>query len=82
METNYKYFIAKTIEGSEFIHSKKDAYFVSTAGRLEICKALNDAKYQLKAGEKWHIYKNDWYTETFIYRVLKRRNGRIYSTYA
>lgn len=80
MTTNYKYFIAKTAEGSEYIYSRSQAFFVATAAREDICKALNDVKWNIKAGEKWHIYENDWYTETFIYRVLKRRSGRIFCT--
>ena len=81
MRRNYKFYIAKTREGSEFIHSQEQAYFVPTASRQYICDQLNEVKWNLADGEKWHIYENDWYTETFINKEIKKTAYRIMWNY-
>ena len=72
-----KKLIAKTRIGTEFLHSTKDAFFASSNAQ-EIANALNENKYHLKDGEKWHVYDFDFgqtlYTDK---RIFKSRNGSI-----
>ena len=73
--------IAKTIEGKEFMYSRTASYSVSKAGANEICKAMNENRYQLKAGEKWHVYDvGAWELEYMgaAYQSFTRRKGYVY----
>ena len=72
-----KKLIAKTQEGREFFHSKKDAFFAS-ANAQRIVDILNKNQYKLVAGEKWHIYDYD-YTQDFYVncRIFIAKNGHI-----
>lgn len=73
--------IAKTIVGKEFVYSRKSAHAVSAAGAEAICKTLNDNKYQLKEGEKWHVYDvGAWELEYMdaAYQSFTRRKGYVY----
>lgn len=73
--------IAKTIEGKEFVYSRKSAHAVSAAGAEAIRKTLNDNKYQLKDGEKWHVYDvGAWEPEYMgaAYQSFTRRKGYVY----
>ena len=73
--------IAKTIEGKEYAYSPKSSYSVSKAGAAAICKAMNENRYQLKAGEKWHVYDvGDWELDYMSagYQQLTRRKGSVY----
>lgn len=73
--------IAKTIEGKEYVYSRKSSYSVSKAGADAICKAMNENRYQLKAGEKWHVYEvGDWELDYMSagYQQLTRRKGSVY----
>lgn len=73
--------IAKTIDGKEFVYSRKSAHAVSAAGAEAICKTLNDNKYQLKEGEKWHVYDvGAWELEYMgaAYQSFTRRKGYVY----
>lgn len=45
--------IAKTQKGTEFMHSKANAFFVSDAGANKICKIMNNTKFTLKAKMKF-----------------------------
>lgn len=72
--------IAKTIDGKEFVYSQEDAYEVSDAGAKEICAALNRMKWDLKDGQKWHIYDLGWYEREYTnagYQKLTRYRGTI-----
>lgn len=67
-----KKLIAKTIEGKEFLHSKKDAFFCERNAQ-KIANALNDARYLLDKDEKWFVYDYDFMQEYYVSR-------KIYST--
>jgi len=72
-----KKLIAKTRIGTEFFHSKKDAFFAS-ANAQEIANALNENRYQLKDGETWHVYDLDFSQTLYVdKRIFKSRNGSI-----
>lgn len=73
--------IAKTIVGKEFVYSRKSAHAVSAAGAAEICKTLNENKYKLGEGEKWHVYEiGPWEMEYCgaAYQSFTRRKGYVY----
>lgn len=74
----FKYKIAKTIEGKEFLHSQKDCYYVPAASKEIICKALNESKWNLKPGEKWYIYEVEYTDDFYIFQSINKRNGKIY----
>ena len=44
--------IAKTNKGTEYLHSKKNAFFVSDNSAGKICKIMNDVKFRLRDLEK------------------------------
>lgn len=75
--TNYKYFIAKTIKGQEFMYSADSMTFVPTSSRKQFVDAFNAAGYQLKNNEVWHLYENDCITDRRIYKTATQRNGKI-----
>ena len=58
--------LAKAVLGQEFFYEAASCHEVSKASADVICKALNDAKYNLKDGEIWHKftdfcqYSNGW----------------------
>lgn len=72
--------IAKTYEGREFVYSREKCYYIPAASADLICKSLNAAHYDLKPGEKWHIYDVHAGDGMYIFRAIKRRGDRIYIT--
>ena len=72
-----KKLIAKTQEGKEFLHSKKNAFFAS-ANAQKIADILNRNKYQLQDGEKWHVYDYDFMQDDYVqHRIYIASNGQI-----
>ena len=72
--------IAKTQEGVEFFHSKQNAYFCDRGRKHaeKIVDALNNNKYQLKEGEKWHIYDLEYTQEMYVTKkIYIATNGNI-----
>ena len=72
--------LAKTMEGQEFIYSRESAHSVPISSAAKICKALNDARYNLKPGECWHAYDCGAYEKDYTaagYQKFSIRNGRI-----
>ena len=72
--------IAKTIAGREYVYSATSAHAVSEKSAEVICRALNDARWQLKDGEAWHVYERGWYEDNYTgaaYQKFVRRNGRL-----
>lgn len=69
-----KKLIAKTQEGKEFLHSKKNTFFANSNAQ-KIVDILNKNKYQLQDGEKWFVYDydfmQDYYTQHNIYITNK-----------
>lgn len=77
-----RYFIAKAPLGKEYIYSRDTAMFVSKKNKNIILQFLNKERYNLKDGETWHVYENDYYTNSFIYKEIKiRKNGQVYIRY-
>lgn len=76
-------FIAKAVKGQEFLFSRSSMIGVPASSALKIATALNNSKYELKEGQIWHVYDNDFYYNDFISREIKRYGKRmpIYSYY-
>ena len=66
--------IATTQNGTEFFHSKENAFFCDSNAQ-KIADILNKNKYKIKEGEHWHIYDydftHDMYTDCKIYITNK-----------
>ena len=76
-----KKIIAKTNKGKEFMYYRAFTYQVSNASAEIICKAMNDANYQLSDGELWKVYTVADYTfkyETMYKAVRYRDKVRFY----
>lgn len=72
--------LAKTIEGKEYFYNARSARAVSKKSAQTIRDIANDNNYQLRPGEKWHIYEIDKYDIAFDYAQLqafKIRNGIV-----
>lgn len=69
--------IAKTRTGTEFLHSRKNAYFAPDASADKIAKIMNDIKYQLANDEKWYVYDYDFTQADYVYRRLSIRKGIV-----
>lgn len=53
--------IAKTNKGTEYFHSKENAFFVSDRSAKKICEVMNNVKFRLRNdNEVWHIYDYDY----------------------
>lgn len=70
--------IAKTQKGTEFFHSKTEAFFVPDSSAIKICKIMNDEKFRLKSeNEVWHVYDYDWMMETYVMYRLSIYRGVV-----
>ena len=70
-------FIAKAVQGQEFLFSRSSMIGVPASSALKIATALNNSKYELKEGQIWHVYDNDFYYNDFISREIKRYGKRM-----
>lgn len=72
--------IAKTQDGREFFHSKKNCYFCES-NAAKICDDLNRIRYNLSDGEKWFVYDYDFSQSLYcfekIYYSKNKRSLRI-----
>lgn len=69
-------FIAIAPKGQEFVYRRSSMIAVPKTSAKAIADRLNELRYQLKDGEVWHIYDNDWYTNDYIDREIKRNSKR------
>jgi hypothetical protein len=60
-----KKLIAKTLEGKEYFHSREDSFFAFTNAQ-KIANILNQNKWKLQEGEKWHVYDYDFMQEDYV----------------
>lgn len=73
--------IAKTRIGKEYMHSRTHAYFADKDAD-KICAALNEARYNLKEGECWHVYDYDFTQEWYVEQVITlTKTGKIKLSY-
>ena len=52
-------FIAITKEGKEFFYKSATRIAVPKRSAQRIANALNNAKYKITEGEKWHVYETE-----------------------
>jgi hypothetical protein len=72
-----KKLIAKTQNGSEYLHSKENCFFCSAKAE-KITEILNANKYKLKDNEKWHMYDYDFSQDYYTYqKIYIAKNGNI-----
>ena len=70
--------IAKTQKGTEFFHSKENAFFVPNSSANKICKIMNDSKFRLKSeNEIWHVYDYDFTQEMYVMYRLSIYRGVV-----
>lgn len=70
--------IAKTQKGTEFFHSKENAFFVPNSSANKICKIMNDTKFRLKSeNEVWYVYDYDFMQEDYVTHRLSIYRGVI-----
>lgn len=75
---DYMQLIAKTQKGTEFMHSKANAFFVSDAGANKICKIMNNTKFMLKSeNEVWHVYDYDSTQKMYVTHRLSIYRGVV-----
>lgn len=73
--------IAKTLIGKEYLHSRTHAYFADKDAD-KICQTLNEAKYHLKDGERWHVYDYDFTQERYVEQVISiTKTGKVKLSY-
>lgn len=58
--------IAKTLIGTEFLHSRKECYFAPAGSAKRMADEMNKIGYKLNDGEKWHVYDYDWSMENYV----------------
>ena len=70
--------IAKTQKGTEFFHSKKNAFFAPDSSANKICKIMNDVKFRIEnENEVWHVYDYDFTQEDYVDSRLSIYKGKV-----
>lgn len=76
-------FIAIAAKGQEFLYSKRSMIAVPESSAQKIADALNKVGYNLKQGETWWVYDNDWYYNDYINYEIRsyspKRNIKVYA---
>ena len=78
-----KYFVARAKEGAEYSLTMSGSIAGGTKARAEkLARILNEYKYNLKPGEIWHVYENDYYYNIRIEQQARISKDKIsFSTY-
>ena len=70
--------IAKTQKGTEFFHSKQNAFFVPDSSAKKICKVMNDVKFRIENDtEVWHVYDYDFSQDSYVTNRLSIYKGQV-----
>ena len=70
--------IAKTQKGTEYLHSKQNAFFVFYSSANKICKVMNDVKFRLQNDtEIWHVYDYDITQDLYVTGRLTIYRGQV-----
>ena len=70
--------IAKTQKGTEFLHSKKNAFFAPDSSANKICKIMNDVKFRIEnENEVWHVYDYDFTQDMYVTSRLSIYKGQV-----
>lgn len=68
-----KYFVARAKEGTEYTFTMSGSIAGGTKARAEkLARILNEYKHNLKPGEIWYVYENDYY-----YNIRIEQQARI-----
>lgn len=73
--------LAKSAEGAEYLYSAKSAHAVPKSSARKIMDALNDARYDLRDGQVWHIHEVGGLDDASFYAERQSfgiRKGSIY----
>ena len=70
--------VAKTQNGTEFLHSKKNAFFAPDSSANKICKIMNDVKFRIENdNEMWHVYDYDFSQDMYVTGRLSIYKGQV-----
>ena len=70
--------IAKTQKGTEYLHSKRNAFFAPDSSANKICKVMNDVKFRLQNDtEIWHVYDYDITQDLYVTGRLTIYRGQV-----
>ena len=70
--------IAKTRKGTEFFHSKMNAFFAPDSSANKICKVMNDMKFRIENdNEVWHVYDYDFSQDMYVTGRLSIYKGQV-----
>ena len=72
--------IAKTRIGTEYVHSKINAYFAPDTSAQKMADLLNKNNYDLKPGEIWYVYDQDYMQQFYTDKRLYFSCGKLKST--
>lgn len=73
--------LAKSIQGAEYLYSPKSAHAVPKSSARKIMDALNNAKYDLRDGQVWHLHEVGGLDDASFYAERQSfgiRKGSIY----
>lgn len=70
--------IAKTQKNTEYLHSKKFAYFAPDASANKICSIMNKVKYNLNSDDElWYVYDYDFSADLYVTHRLRIYKGVV-----
>lgn len=71
-------FIAIAVKGKEFLYKRSSMIAVPDGKAQMIVDLLNSQRHQIKDGEVWHIYGNDFSSNGNITQEIRScRKGRV-----
>ena len=77
-DVDYMKLIAKTQKGTEYLHSKQNAFFAPDSSANKICKIMNDVKFRLQNDtEIWHVYDYDITQDLYVTGRLTIYRGQV-----
>lgn len=72
--------IAKTREGTEYLHSRSNCYFAHDSSAKKMCEMLNGSRYKLNdSSEKWQVYDFDYSQTLYVEEELFLSRGVLKS---
>lgn len=71
--------VAISVKDQEYFYKASSAHKVSKASAERICRALNEANYQLKPGETWAVHDVGPWDKAAVYAA--DRPARIYKNH-
>lgn len=62
--------IARSVLGKEFLYTYNGAFFAPDSSAQKMADIMNANKFQLKAGETWHVHDKQYGDDMKVYRKL------------